>query len=147
MTKPQIMWWDNPFDFEQRIMPEPNSGCWIWVGAVTGVGYGQWKPYTGAKRLMAHRVAYELFRGPIPDGFVLDHICRFPLCVNPFHLEIVTQQINTLRGIGPTSKNAKKTQCPKGHPLDGDNLYMTPDGRRNCKQCRYESVRRYQCHS
>ncbi len=82
-----------------KISPEPNSGCWLWAGAYGGSpdrrGYGQiwWRD----RRRMAHRVAYEVWRGPIPDGLQVDHLCRTPECVNPAHLEPVTPTENVRR--------------------------------------------------
>lgn len=73
--------------------------------------------------------------GPIPEGMDLDHTCRNRGCVNPEHLEPVTTQVNTLRGIGPTAENARKTHCKHGHPLEGDNLYVDPEGKRKCRAC------------
>lgn len=72
------------------------TGCWIWVGRLNRNGYG--RICLGGREPMAHRVSYELHVGPIPDGLVLDHLCRVRCCVNPFHLEPVTVQVNTLRG-------------------------------------------------
>lgn len=99
-------------------------GCWVWTGARTSVttprdeagGYGNFR--IGGRALPAHRVAYEHFVGPIPDGHVLDHSCRNRACVNPEHLEPVTHRENILRGEGATARHAVKTQCPEGHPYD-----------------------------
>jgi hypothetical protein len=79
-------------------MPEPNTGCWLWLGSDSGNGYG--KVSIDGKDMMVHRVVYELLVGPIPDGLVLDHIprCRCRRCCNPDHLEPVTIQVNTHRG-------------------------------------------------
>lgn len=93
------------------------SGCWQW-DVLNEAGYG-----TFAGR-GAHRVIYELVRGRLTDGLVLDHLCRNRGCVNPFHLEEVTQHINTMRGLAPTAINAKKVYCDSGHPLFGRNLIM-----------------------
>ena len=84
----------------------------------------------------AHRVAYELEHGSIPDGYHIDHLCLNHSCVRPDHMELVSQRENTLRGTGPTAVNARKTHCPKGHPLSGDNLYIYPStGGRACRTC------------
>ena len=74
----------------------PMDECWIWVARLNRNGYGRLHDQGSEK--MAHRVAYETFVGPIPEGKLLDHVCRTRCCVNPAHLEPVTHSINTLRG-------------------------------------------------
>ena len=95
---------------------------------------------------MAHRVSYEMAKGKIPDGLQLDHLCRMTLCVNPSHLEPVTPKENIRRG--ETAEVARltqlsKTHCPQGHPYSGENLYLKPNGRRECRQCVRDSGARY----
>jgi len=109
------------------------NGCWIWQNGRNVKGYGTMG--VGQKHKLAHRVSYEVVNGKIPDGLVMDHLCRNPSCVNPAHLEAVTSRENALRGIGPTAINAKKTHCNRGHPLSGDNLYRYPSGGRQCRTC------------
>jgi hypothetical protein len=91
---------------------------------------------------MAHRVAWELMRGPIPRGMTIDHLCRMPLCVNPSHLEVVTLKENVLRGFGSPAMNARKTHCLKGHPLTLDNVYLYR-GSRSCRMCMRARFKRY----
>lgn len=112
---------------------EKSDGCWNWLAATTRKGYGQVSVQGVHKR--AHRVAYELLVGPIPEGLTLDHTCRNPRCVNPAHLEPVTSRENVLRGEGISARNARKTRCKRGHPLSGENLYTTPSGQRRCQEC------------
>ena len=71
-------------------------GCLIWDGCTDPDGYGRIVVCGQPKR--AHRVAYELMYGPIPAGLTLDHLCRVTRCVNPLHLEAVTNRVNVLRG-------------------------------------------------
>jgi len=101
--------------------PVTESGCWVWLGSET-CGYGRFRVPEG--NLLAHRYAYMKLRGPIPDGLHLDHLCRVRLCVNPAHLEPVTNKENIHRGIGFAAVNARKTHCKRGHSLSGDNVYI-----------------------
>jgi hypothetical protein len=125
--------------------------CWEWGGKTDRKGYGQFVVSLGkrgaTKSTGAHRWAYELLVGPIPEGLVLDHLCKNPRCVCPEHCEPVTQLINVHRG-GAGARNAAKTHCPQGHPYEGHNLIRRDNGRssgnRSCRKCMYESVRRYQ---
>lgn len=115
--------------FWQKVDRSDPTGCWFWTGALTR-GYGSFN--TGGKRKYAHRLAYEELVGPIPDGLQIDHLCRVPNCVNPEHLEPVTQRENLRRGNSPPAMNAAKTTCPQGHPYDVVNEH----GHRGCKTCK-----------
>jgi hypothetical protein len=110
------------------------EACWPWTAAKTSCGYG--KIGVAGRTRPAHRVSYELFVGPIPEGLTLDHLCRNPACVNPEHLEPVTQRENTRRGVSPAAHNARKTHCSRGHELQGDNCYVDAVGKRHCRTCR-----------
>jgi hypothetical protein len=92
-----------------------DSGCWEWTGLLSPDGYGD-ITHAG-RRWRAHRLSYIAFVGPIPEGLVLDHLCRNKVCVNPAHLDPTTSRINVLRGIGPSAKNFRKTNCIRGHAL------------------------------
>jgi hypothetical protein len=116
------------------------DGCWTWTRETDHDGYGRVR-YEGIKR-MAHRVAYAALGGSVPDDLQLDHLCRVRNCVNPAHLEPVTNRTNTLRGNGPTAVNSVKTHCPQGHPYDRVNTHFRPCGRRRCRAC--ERVRNAQ---
>jgi hypothetical protein len=99
----------------------PDLGpCWLWTGSVMPRGYG--KVTIAKRRLLAHRIAYEAFVGPIPEGLTLDHLCRVRRCVNPGHLEPVTVRENTLRSpVAPAAINARKTHCVHGHEFSPEN--------------------------
>jgi hypothetical protein len=114
--------------FLARYEPEPNSGCWLWIGSVSGHGYGRF--HSGKVSFAAHRFSYEVSRGHIPEQLELDHLCRVRMCVNPSHLEPVPHRENVLRGHGFAAIHAKKNACVSGHPLDG--RYA---GRRRCRTC------------
>lgn len=108
--------------------------CWLWNAVLDKRGYGLFNP--SGHRVFAHRFAYELLVGTIPDGLEPDHLCRIPACVRPEHIELVTHRENVLRGIAVTSLNAKKTHCPQGHKYDMLNTYRRPiGGGRACKEC------------
>ena len=105
--------------------------CWIWQGYKNKKGYGKF--YAG-KQLYSHRYSYLIHKGIINHLMQIDHLCKNTSCCNPDHLEEVTQRINLLRGDTNTSKNAKKTHCPKGHEYFGNNLFYD-NGSRQCKKC------------
>ena len=116
--------------------------CWTWT-AGTSEGYGQFGLSRRSGSIRAHRFAYELLIGPVPDGLELDHLCRNRLCVNPAHLEPVSRRENILRGESPTAQHARQTHCKNGHPLSGDNLYLHPKGSRVCLTCKRAYERRH----
>ena len=124
--------------FFDKVVVDPETGCWNWTACRMRNGYGRFK--LDGKMHSAHRVCYELIKGKIPEGRELDHTCRNRACVRPDHLEAVTHQENMRRGV---SANRAKTHCPQGHRLSGDNLYVDPVGKRHCRTCRAERDRRY----
>jgi HNH endonuclease len=118
---------------------DAHNDCWMWAGYTGGQG-----PYPqlsfGGKHIYAHRVSHELFIGPIPEGCVIDHLCKNTLCVNPDHLEAVHQRINLRRGNG----HGHETHCPAGHLYDSANTY-TRNGMRTCRACgRIRAREKYQ---
>lgn len=116
-------WRDDSIRFWKYV--SKSDGCWNWVGTRHRQGYGMF--HRNGKNIVAHRYSYELLKGEIPEGLVLDHLCRNTSCVNPDHLEAVTQRINSLRGLGASGINARKTHCDYGHSL--------PENRK-CMICR-----------
>lgn len=126
-----------------NIPAKPGEGelkaCMPWPGVVSVNGYGRIR--VDGKWVGIHRIMYEFFRGPIPSGMVIDHLCRNRSCVNPAHLEVVTAEENTLRGVSFSAANAKKSECVRGHPLSGENLRIRTSGRngrteRECLACK-----------
>lgn len=116
--------------------------CWEWSASKNGGGYGRMH-YTGngaITSLAAHRIGYEIVIGSIPDGLYLDHLCRNPGCVNPYHLEPVTNRVNVMRGA--TGEFAARQECIWGHPKEG-NLYQNPSGSKGCVVCLRASKQRY----
>jgi hypothetical protein len=144
--------------FDEKWVPEPNSGCWLWLGAISGNGYGN----LGGRQ--AHIVAYELYRGLVPDGLELDHTCRTRCCVNPWHLDPVTGKVNVLRAhhgdldalpakhasrlAASRSDTQGRTHCANGHEFTPENTYWRKGrnggkGGRVCRRCRTDRMQRY----
>lgn len=128
------MFEDQQARFMAKIEKREN-GCWAWKGVRARFGYGVFSIKT--RKMLAHRVSYQMFKGPIPAGLTIDHLCRNPFCVNPEHLEAVTLAENVMRSRGPAATNARKTHCKRGHPLSGRNLIVTKSGGRRCRSCSY----------
>ena len=119
---------------EDKIHHEPNSGCWLWGGRLNNHGYGVMYPGAQGGSTLAHRISFEVHRGPVPRGLELDHLCRVRCCVNPAHLEPVTRSTNVRRGLGP-SRQTSKTHCPFGHEYAPGNIVTTKLRKRSCKEC------------
>jgi hypothetical protein len=117
----------------QAKLVEDEAGCLCWTGRKTKNGYGRVK--VGASFPTVHRIMYEALRGPVPEGLVLDHLCRNRICANVDHLEPVTNRENILRGVGCAAVNARKTHCDHGHPLSGANLRPNALDHRICLAC------------
>ena len=99
---------------EQRSIPEPNTGCWLWERSIGSHGYGN--AFNGKTVCVAHRLSYEAFKGPIPNEYDVDHLCRVKTCVNPDHLEATTKAANRRRQFGYRCEATVTNEtCPHGH--------------------------------
>lgn len=127
-----------------------DNGCWAWTGFVNKDGYGR-TYYDGNRSTPAYQAFYRQFVGPIPEGLQLDHVCHTEdescvggttcphrRCVNPAHLEPVTEAENARRSRSFSTLNARKTCCPHGHPFDAENTLIS-NGRRYCRTCQRAS--------
>ena len=129
--------------FRDRFIQGTPGECWLWLGRASNMGYGYISEGgsngSSGRNLLAHRVAYEFFIGPIPGGLVLDHLCSTPLCVNPAHLDPVTQQENTRRTVERgLHRNTRKTHCKRGHEFTPENTRVRPGGTRECRACAHD---------
>jgi hypothetical protein len=129
-----------------RKIVRQENGCWLWAGSKWPDGYG--RVYLNQIAKPAHKVLYELVNGVIPEGLVTDHICHTKdnsckggkqclhrQCVNPAHIEPVTNKENVLRGNGLSALNAQKTVCKRGHEFAPQTDFYKKINQRRCNQC------------
>lgn len=145
-------------DFIARIRHD-QSGCWVWMGYIGTQGYGQ--ASLRRRDEYVHRLSHELWVGPIPDGYDVDHLCHnrdvaceggitclHRRCVNPDHLEAISKKENRRRQRN-VIEQMNRTHCPQGHPYDDENTISVRGNGRNCRQCRldYTKSHKRQCRS
>jgi hypothetical protein len=136
-----MSWSGLPKNIEDKIIPEPNSGCWLWLGYLNPAGYGN----TGhsGKVWLTHRVVYIILRNDIPSGLTIDHLCRNRACCNPDHLECVPH-IENVRRSDAGKPNGSKTHCKAGHEFTPKNTRLRKDRKgRECRQCQGEFMKRH----
>lgn len=123
--------------FLSKVMPEPNTGCWIWLAHCYKNGYGQF--HIKRHPHLAHRISYTLFRGEIPGGMFVCHQCDMPQCVNPEHLFLGTHEEN----MDDARKKGRKynfTHCKRGHEMIPENLRIHKNGNRQCRICALKNM-------
>lgn len=133
--------------FLAKVNPPDAQGCNLWSASLNRSGYGTFNVHGASK--LAHRVAYEMFIGPIPDGLSLDHVChnldtscgggpkcKHRRCTNVHHLEPVTRRENSARGRSPHANRVLVTHCKRGHSYNEENTYINAtSGKRQCRAC------------
>ena len=126
----------------------PDLGpCWLWLGYKSWDGYGEitWHDRISRKsrKTQAHQFSWNLVKEPIKRPLVSDHLCKVRHCVNPDHIEAVTNRVNVVvRGTGITALNAVKTKCLRGHEFTPKNTIIDKRGRRSCRRCAVEFLRK-----
>lgn len=131
-----MTWGELPSHVRGGLSRVGDGECWLWRGA-TCQGYAM--TTVQGKHWYVHRLVYAVMVGPIPDGYVIDHLCRKRNCANPQHLEAVTHEENVRRG----SRGAM-TECSKGHAYTEENTYFykrgkSPEWHRKCRVCRRDN--------
>ena len=141
--------------WERVTLSDPPEDCWSWRGYTNPAGYGICSLSSSDGRVKtgyAHRTAYELSYGPIPEGLVIDHLCRNRSCINPTHVEVVTRALNTKRGYWPnghpgrpmgSTGGSKSANLDYTHDCTKAPQYIRPNGRAECQLCHRKSQASY----
>ena len=126
--------------FTSKVALDEETNCWVWKLKPTDTGYGIYN--THSKVFKAHRVSWRIFKGPLTDGLVIDHMCKNRMCVNPAHLREVDSHTNTMENSNWfVALNKLKTHCPSGHEYTEENTRLKPQTinpellGRQCKEC------------
>lgn len=138
--------WDVSPTFWDRYWAKVSKSedCWLWLGASHDDGYGHIKAGVGGRVLLAHRVAYVAFVGPLLPGMLVCHRCDTPACVRPEHLFLGDHATNAQdRNSKGRSASQRVTACPSGHAYDEENTGVNVEGKRFCRQCAREASRRW----
>lgn len=140
----------DPVLFWTKVDRQGPDECWLWNGDTDRYGYGEWriKRQRQARYYRAHRLAYELAVGPIPEGLVIDHLCEVRACCNPGHLEPVTNRENLRRGaerraVLDSGVLAVRTHCKWGHEYVDGSYYIRNGRYRICKACGRDRAMRW----
>lgn len=122
--------------FWSKVENAGEGECWRWTDALTTHGYGQL--WLSGRYISAHRIAWTIAYGPIPDGLLIDHLCRNRACVNAAHLDLVTQRENVVRGDSAACVRTRRdaqTECLRGHEYTPENTRISRAGYRFCRAC------------
>lgn len=117
-------------DFSGPVSERLGTQCWVWMAGRVNGKYGQYLHLEGT---LAHRRVWIGARGPIPEKYTVDHLCRNTLCVRPDHLECVTNAENVSRSDSVSAVNARKTHCHQGHEFTEANTRIIVG--RKCREC------------
>lgn len=122
--------------FFSKVAPASADECWLWTARLDEYGYGVFTVNSRPRR--AHRIAWTILRGYLPDELTIDHLCRVRNCVNPYHMDPVTSRVNTMRAKGTIGR----TTCINGHPYTEGSVYVNR-GIKYCRKCGSEHNKRY----
>ena len=124
---------------ERKVINE-STGCWEWTGYINPAGYGYMS--VGGRARLVHRIAFEEFVRPIPEGLFCCHTCDRPICFNPSHIFLGTHTDNMKDKVAKgRHHNQQVTQCRAGHDYDAANVYVKTDGSRGCRTCKRDADR------
>jgi hypothetical protein len=131
-------------DIKERLLSKikvDDNGCWLWTGFKGNSGYGNFEINNNKKdgrvTMKVHRLSYEIFKGPIPEGMLVCHTCDVRECCNPEHLWLGTQQQNIADMMAKgRHHNSNVTHCPRGHEYSIENTYIRSNGNRICRTCK-----------